>query len=106
MTMYKEGRSESFRNPGLHQNCTDWIVQSGFALVAADNIAVEVLPSGDPKCAAPLHVRLIRDNGVYLAELLDLDELVQTGRKCCLLMLSPLRLDGGVGSPVNPVAVL
>lgn len=106
MTMYKERRTKPFHTPGLHQDCADWIAQSGFALVAADNIAVEVLPSGDPKCAAPMHIRLIRDNGVYLAELLDLDELVRTGRKCCLLMISPLRLDGGVGSPINPVAVL
>jgi len=106
MTAFKAGRADTLLSPGLHSDCADWIVEKGFALVAADNVAVEVLPSGDPDCAVPLHIRLIRDHGVYLAELLDLDELARFKRPACLLMISPLRIEGGVGSPINPVAVL
>jgi kynurenine formamidase len=106
MTAFKAGRAETLNSSGLHSDCADWIIENGFALVAADNVAVEVLPSGDAGCAVPLHIRLIRDNGVYLAELLDLDELARSKRPACLLMISPLRIEGGVGSPINPVAVL
>src|SRR5882757_6864797 len=106
MTAFKAGRADTLNSCGLHSDCADWIIENGFALVAADNVAVEVLPSGDPDCAVPMHIRLIRDHGVYLAELLDLDELVRFKRPACLLMISPLRIEGGVGSPINPVAIL
>jgi kynurenine formamidase len=91
---------------GLHHDCAGWIVESGFALVAADNPAVEVLPSRHPTQAVPLHIRLLRDNGVYLAELLDLERLAAAGRSVFMLVVAPLRISGGVGSPVTPVAVL
>jgi kynurenine formamidase len=106
MTAFKAGRAETLHSAGLHGDCADWIIENGIALVAADNVAVEVLPSGDPACAVPLHIRLTRDHGVYLAELLDLDELSRFKRPVCLLIISPLRIVGGVGSPINPVAVL
>jgi kynurenine formamidase len=106
MSAFKAGRAETLHSSGLHSDCADWIIGSGIALVAADNVAVEVLPSGDPDCAVPLHIRLIRDNGIYLAELLDLDQLARMKRPACLLMISPLRIEGGVGSPISPVAVL
>jgi len=106
MTAFKAGKAQTLNSAGLHAECADWILEQGFALVAADNVAVEHLPSGDPDCAVPLHIRLIRDNGVYLAELLDLDELAQMGRAACMLVIAPLRIQGGVGSPINPVAIL
>jgi kynurenine formamidase len=91
---------------GLHHDCADWIIESGFALVAADNVAVEVLPSRHLTIAVPLHLRLLRDSGIYLAELLDLERLPSTGRSVFMLVIAPLLIKGGVGSPVTPVAVL
>jgi kynurenine formamidase len=87
-------------------DCADWIDDQGFVLVGADNIAVEAGPSPDPDDAAPLHVELIRNRGIYLMELLDLEDLVTWQRPEFLLVIAPLPLVGGVGSPVNPVAVL
>jgi kynurenine formamidase len=69
-------------------------------------VAVEAGPSPDPADAAPMHVALIRDRGVHLLELMDLEELATTGRTEFLLVVAPLRLVGGAASPVNPVAVL
>lgn len=96
--------------PGLDLDCVDWILESGFALVGADNIGVEVSPSNDPACGSPLHIALIRDNGVYFMELLELDTLAialaAAGRTDFLLMVSPLPIHYGAGSPVAPVAVL
>jgi kynurenine formamidase len=91
---------------GLDVDCAEWIDDMGFALVGADNIAVEYGPTGDPTDAAPLHVALIRNCGVYLLELLDLEAIAATGRHDFLLSVAPMPLVGGVGSPVNPVAVL
>lgn len=94
------------RWPGLDYDCADWIADQGFAVIAADNIAVEVFPSSAPDCQVPLHVALLRGHGVYFCELLRLDALAARDRPDFLFVLSPLPLVGAVGSPANPVAVL
>ncbi len=106
LARWRAGEATELRWAGLHPDCAGWIDDQGFVLVGADNIAVEAGPSRDPADAAPLHVELIRNRGVYLMELLDLEELAGRGRPEFLLVVSPLPLVGGVGSPVNPVAVL
>ena len=103
---WRAGAAQPLLSAGLHHDCADWIVEQGFAVVAADNPAVEVLPSRDPDSAAPLHIRLLRDNGIYLAELLDLDGVASFGQPTFMLTIAPLRIKGGVGSPITPVAVL
>lgn len=103
---WREGRGTKAATSGLHHDCAMWIVESGFALVAADNIAVEVMPSRDPGCAMPLHIAVTRDNGVYLAELLDLEALVVPAPAAVMLVIAPLAIAGGVGSPITPVAIL
>jgi kynurenine formamidase len=96
--------------PGLDIDCVEWVLESGFALVGADTVGVEVSPSSDPTCAMPLHIALIRDNGVYFLELLDLDALAPAlaaaNRRDFLLVVAPLPIHQAVGSPVAPVAVL
>ena len=103
---FREGRATKHASAGLHRDCAGWIVDAGFAMVGADNIAVETMPSNDPGCAMPLHIALTRDSGVYLAELFDLELLAARQRPTFLLVVAPLRLRGGAGSPVTPVAVL
>jgi kynurenine formamidase len=103
---WRDGDAQPLLSNGLHHDCADWIVAQGFALVAADNPAVEVLPSQDPTTAVPLHIRLLRDNGIYLAELLDLDQLSLMDQSSFMLSVAPLRIKGGAGSPITPVAVL
>jgi hypothetical protein len=79
----------------------------GFAAVAADNPAVEVLP-GDPAVGS-LHRRLIPALGMPLGELWDLDELAESCAadrrfECCVVSV-PLRVPGGVASPANVMAI-
>ena len=52
-----------------------WIADHDIALVGADNLGVEVLPEEDPSLRNPIHVMLISRMGIYLIELLDLEEL-------------------------------
>jgi hypothetical protein len=37
---------------------------------------------------------------------MDLDELAGTGRHAVMLVVAPMPLVGGAGSPVNPIAIL
>jgi kynurenine formamidase len=99
-------QADATRWPGLHADCAPWLAEVGVVLVGADNPGVEVFPSGDPGCQVPLHVALLRGEGIYLAELLDLGALAGRGRSTFLFTVAPLPLVGGVGSPIVPVAVL
>ena len=108
----------------LHQTCSgldgrderllQWISDSGLAVLAADNYAVELIPTGlsKPKPAAlmPLHEHCIFKNGIHLGEMWYLTELARwlRGRKRnrFLLTAPPLRLPGAVGSPATPVATV
>jgi kynurenine formamidase len=106
MKRWREGIATTKQWAGLDPECAKWIDEQGFALIGADNIAVEFGPSPLPCNAAPMHVELMRNRGVAFMELLDFEALAETGRTEFLLMVSPLRIKFGVGSPVNPVAVL
>jgi len=92
--------------PGLDADCGEWLGQYDISVAGADNIAVEVGPSTVAGSAMPLHLAAIRDRGIYFLELLDLEALAASGARACLLMVAPLNIVGGVGSPVAPVAVI
>jgi kynurenine formamidase len=74
---------------GFDVDAIDWLLDSGFSLVGADNIGVEMSPASDPDCAVPLHVALMRDHGVYFCELLDLAWFNGARPAAGMLMLSP-----------------
>ena len=82
-----------------------WLGEIGVAGVGSDNYGVEVVPTehGDP---APVHRMLIRDYGVYLLELLVLDELAADRRFEFMFVAAPLLITGGTGSPINPLAIV
>lgn len=99
---YKAGNDTGFDSPGLAADCLDWLRVEKFSLVGADNVAVEVIPSGIPGQALPLHVSLLREDGLLFMELLDLEAL--KGKVCAALFtLNPLRIVGGTASPVAPM---
>jgi len=91
--------------PGLDMSTLRWLHEREVIGVGADNHGVEVMtsiPPGD----IPFHRVAIRDLGMYLLENLQLDELCADGVRECLFVTSPLRLTSGVGSPINPIAVV
>ena len=91
--------------PGIDVESARWLADQGVVLVGADNFAVEVIPapSGDP---VPVHLALLQERGVYLLELVDLEPLVAAAAWTFTFVLAPLRITGGVGSPVNPLAII
>jgi kynurenine formamidase len=102
---WRDGSASEDEWSGLAPDCAEWIGEQDFVLVGADNLAVEFGPSPDPMDAAPLHVELIRNRGIFLLELLDLERVAEFDRSAFMLTVAPMPLVGGVGSPVNPVGI-
>ena len=95
--------------PGIGQECCDWLHERQVAAICSDNWAIEVLPGEDPNSVFNVHMILIRDMGMTLGEILDLEEL---GADCAadgvydfFFCAPPLKVTGGVGSPINPLAI-
>jgi kynurenine formamidase len=94
--------------PGIGMASANFIADRGAALIGADNYGVEVGPS-DPDgggLATPAHGELLRNRGIPLMELLDLRELAAAKVGVFLFVMAPLRITGGVGSPITPLAVI
>ena len=95
--------------PGLTVACAAWLHERGVAAVGADNFAVEVLPGEIAGEYLPFHMIALRDMGMPLAEILDLealaDDCAADGRYAFFFAGTPLPFTGGVGSPVNPLAI-
>ena len=95
--------------PGLGQDCCEWLHERQVAAILSDNWAIEVLPGEDPDSVFNVHMILIRDMGMTLGEILDLEEL---GADCdedkiydFFFCAPPLKVTHGVGSPINPLAI-
>lgn len=91
--------------PGLGLAAAGWLAERDVALVGADTASVEVNPF-PPNTTAPVHQLLLRDHGIHMLELLDLEELARAAPREFMFMAAPLRLRGGSGSPLNPLAIL
>lgn len=91
--------------PGLATECIEWIRHHRFSVIGADNVAVEMVPSGIAGSALPLHTSLMREDGVLFLELLDLRSLRHRS-VAGMLTINPLKIVGGTASPVAPMLML
>lgn len=92
--------------PGMSVDVAPWFHEHGIVALGADTGAVDVLPAEPDVRPYGLHPRIIHEQGGYLIEYLHLDELATRRRYEFLLVIAPLRVTGGCGSPINPVVVL
>ncbi len=94
--------------PGPHVALLPWIRERGVALLGSDT-PNDVLPHPYPNIEWPMHCIGIVAMGLWLMDNANLEEISTTcaelSRWEFLLSVAPLRLQGGTGSPVNPIAV-
>ena len=107
-----DGDAATYRavQPGLGPECAEWLFDRQIAAVCADNLAVEVLArDAAQEYALPLHALCLRDMGMPLGEMFQLEALAADcaadGCYEFLLCAPPLGFTGAVGSPVNPIAL-
>ena len=91
--------------PGIGVAAAEWLAKQDPMLVGADNSSVEVSPNPDPGVSLPVHQIMLVVNGIHLLENLKLDELVTKRIQEFALIVEPLKIQGGTGSTVAPIAV-
>ena len=90
---------------GIGVGAAEWLAAREPMLVGADNISVELNPNPDPKVSLPVHQIMLVVNGIHLLENLKLDELVAKRVYEFAFIMQPLKIQGGTGSTVAPIAV-
>ncbi len=106
LSMFRESGPREFfaAEPGLGMTGAAWLAERDVAAIGADNYGIEVVPTEDGQ-PGPVHRALVRDCGLYLMEMLDLDALAGAGVHEFMFVAAPLPITGGVGSPINPLAI-
>jgi kynurenine formamidase len=110
-TRFVPGSPEEFMGPeaGLTLEACAWLHEHDIAAFACDNWAVELYPSAERGVTMPVHYVLIRDMGMTLGEMFDLEALAadcaSDGVYEFLLCAPVLKVAHGVGTPLNPLAV-
>lgn len=102
---------EGFCEPGLvySPELVRWFQEMEIPNLVTDTIANEVTFDPNNGTALPLHCALMRNLGVTLTEICDLEALAAhcaaDGRYSFLYAAAPLKVHQGTGSPVNPLAI-
>jgi kynurenine formamidase len=91
--------------PGIGVAAAEWLARKDPMLVGADNWPVEVGPNPDKEVSLPVHQIMLVVNGIHLLENLKLDELAAKRVHEFAFMMQPLKVKGGSGSTVAPIAV-
>jgi kynurenine formamidase len=93
---------------GAHASLAPWLKSRDVAVIGCDGVS-DVMPSGVEGLVNPLHELVIVGLGMPILDNLDLEAVAEAaaerGRSTFLFVGAPLRVPGGTGSPLNPLAV-
>lgn len=97
------------RKAGLHPSAMSFVAERRVAALGSDGNS-DTAPSTTDGVGFPIHILAINALGVHLLDYLQLEDLraacEHAGRWEFLFVGAPLRIVGGTGSPINPLAIL
>jgi kynurenine formamidase len=93
---------------GLHPSCAEFLADRRVAALGSDG-SNDTAPSTTEGIDFPIHTLALNAMGVHLLDYLQFEDLVpvckRLGRWEFLFVAAPLRISGGTGSPLNPIAI-
>jgi kynurenine formamidase len=89
-------------SPGPGLEAARWLSDRKVFAAGSDTAPFEFTPS--PEMA--VHVHLLVKSGIHIIECLNLEELSGCDAAEFLFVAAPLKIRGGTGSPIRPVALL
>jgi kynurenine formamidase len=92
--------------PGVTEEAARWLADRDIVAAGADTTAFEQIPAGAGHRLLPVHRLLLVERGIYIMEHLNLEDAAARGVTELLFLAAPLRIVGGTGSPIRPLAVV
>lgn len=90
---------------GITLDAAKLIADAGAVAIGADNESLEQEPSRVPGSPLPVHLELLVERGVFILELVQLEELARDGVYEFAFVCLPLKIRGATGSMVRPIAI-
>jgi len=91
--------------PGIGVPAAEFLAKSDPVLFGADTYPVEVNPNPDKMLSLPIHQLALAVYGIFLLENMKLDELAAKKAYEFAFVVQPLKIKGGTGSTVTPIAI-
>lgn len=95
------GRGHVAAGPGPEIDAARWLSERGVFAAGSDTIAFEKVPAA----RMPVHVHLLVESGIHIIEALNLDDLSRDRIREFVFIAAPLKIRGGTGSPIRPLAL-
>lgn len=92
--------ASALRMPGVELAGAKWLSEHKPFAVGSDTLAFEHMPS--PKMA--VHVHLLVESGIHIIENLNLEALSRDKVTEFFFVGAPLKIEGGTGAPIRPLA--
>ena len=92
--------------PGATPEAGRWLAEAGVAAAGADTTAFEQIHPGAGHSVLPVHRILLVEAGIHILEHLALETAAAEGLTEFVFVMAPLRIVGGTGSPIRPVAAV
>jgi kynurenine formamidase len=97
-----------FLSAGVHPSAMSWLRDRDVAVLGADGDS-DARPSPVEGMLSPIHALTLNAMGMPLLDNLQLEDVAAAcaseKRWEFLCVVTPLRIPGGTGSPINPVAI-
>ena len=91
--------------PGIGASAADWLAKQNVVLIGSDNWGIEIFPNPDKQIRLPVHAIALVVNGIFLLENMELAALAKDKAYEFAFIVEPLKIKGGTGSTVAPIAV-
>ena len=100
---YVTGRQggHAVTGPGPELEAARWLSERKVFAAGSDTIAFEKVPAA----SMPVHVHLLVESGIQIIEALYLEELARNRIYEFVFVAAPLKIRGGTGSPIRPIAL-
>ena len=87
--------------PGVVEDGARLLAQRKISFTGSDTTAYDKVPPHH----LPSHVILLVEHGIQIMEMLNLEELSKNRIYTFLFIALPLKIRGGAGSPIRPIAI-
>lgn len=95
------GHGTAPSGPGPALEGAHWLSKRRIFAAGSDTIAFERVPASN----MPVHVHLLVETGIHIIEALNLEELARDRVYEFVFVAAPLKIRGGTGSPIRPLAL-
>lgn len=98
------GQADGAPGPGV--SAAQWLIDRDVRVAGAETIAFEVIRPGEGHATLPVHRMLLVEAGIHIIEAMNLTALAEESATEFLFIGAPLKITGGTGSPMRPLAVI